>query len=134
MLYRRDISLLGGGINAIKKRRSGIIKDIYESELFLDSFDKGIPCITSFYKFRGAYRIELIKDRNDEKKVFDHYFLFLRERPRFLFEYLLRLTISGLCSLAMVYILIVSIMGNADIRLFIIYFSLYLLKLFISLF
>ena len=40
ILYRRDISLLGGGINAIKKRRSGIILDVYDSEIYLDDFKK----------------------------------------------------------------------------------------------
>lgn len=133
ILYRRDISLLGGGINAIKKRRSGIILDVYDSEIYLDDFKKEIPCIATFYKFFGAYKVDLINDRDLEKKVYDYYLDFLKDRPKLLFEYMARNLIKNISTIAMVVCLIHSILERFNIRFIFIFILLYFVRLLISL-
>ena len=130
MLYRRDISLMGGGINATSKRKSGILKDIYNAELYLNN--KIIVCVVSFYKFFGAYRIDLINNKNDEKDVYDYYFEFLKERPRFLFEYTLRSLLTVIIWFSMALCPVFSFLYN-NLRFILVFILLYFLNYFISL-
>ena len=96
-LYRRDLNLLGCDIELKEVKRKRLLSVVAYSELIADN--QTIQCIATFFRFTRGVRVDYVFDRDIEKELMNKLFDYLRQRPKLLFQYIIRNAIKIISSI-----------------------------------